>query len=199
MTLQNNEVKVLKRELLSMFGHIQRIRKELAAIGPGTTDDDHFAKMADQLDAIVESTEEATNDIMTNMEEIDGLVSEVKGKVKDPEAAATLDKITDKVNAVFEACSFQDLTGQRVTKVVKSLQFIEERVNTIIRTWGREELEKVVVELNKQDEDPDKALLNGPQRKGAGVSQDEVDKLFGGGDAAPKVEFNQDDIDKLFG
>lgn len=195
MTLDSSEVKVLKRELLTMFGHIQRIRKELAAIGQGgATHKDHFATMADQLDAIVESTEDATNDIMTNMEEIDALIAQAKSKVKDAEVAGLLDQVTDKANAVFEACSFQDLTGQRVTKVVKSLQFIEERVNTIIRTWGRDELEKVVVEL--KEDDPDKKLLNGPQRKGEGVSQADVDKMFGG---QPKLEFNQDDIDKLFG
>ncbi len=66
-------------------------------------------------------------------------------------------------------------------------------MNTIIRTWGREELEKVVVDL--KEEDPDQKLLHGPQRKGAGVSQSDVDKMFD----APKIEFNQDDIDKLFG
>lgn len=192
--LDSNDGKILKRELLAMFGHIQRIRQELAAIRlPSTDDQDHFANMADQLDAIVEATEDATNTIMTNMEEIEGLIGEAKTRVADPGAGKLLDQMTDKVNAVFEACSFQDLTGQRVTKVVKSLQYIEERVNAIIRTWGRDELEKVVLDLNEHD--PDKALLHGPQRKGHGVSQSEVDKLL----EEPKIAFSQDDIDKLFG
>lgn len=193
--IESNDVKVLKRELIVMFSHIQRIRKELASIRrPGHEDEDHFLRMADQLDAIVESTEEATNTIMTSMEDIDGLIAQAKAKVADPAALALLDQVTDKANAVFEACSFQDLTGQRVTKVVKSLQFLEERVNIIIKMWGREELEKVVVEL--QEQDPEKAMMHGPQRKGAGVSQSEVDKLLG---SAPDVAFSQDDIDKLFG
>ncbi len=190
-----NEVRLLKHELLGMFGHIQRIRRELASIRrPGHEDGDHFSTMADQLDAIVEATEDATDTIMTNMEQIDSLIAEARGKISDTATATLLGQVGDKVNAVFEACSFQDLTGQRVTKVVHSLQFIEERVNTIIRMWGRAELEKVVVEM--QAADPDKALLNGPQRKGAGVSQSEVDKMF---DSPTTVEFNQDDIDKLFG
>lgn len=196
MTFETEDVRILKRELVGMFGHIQRIRRELASIRtPGHEDDDHFAKMADQLDAIVESTEDATNSIMSNAEEIDDLVSKAKARIGDAETNALLDQVTDRVNSMFEACSFQDLTGQRVTKVVRSLKFIEERVNTLIKMWGREELAQVVVEI--QEQDPDKALLNGPQRKGLAVTQDDVDAMFS--DSPPKLEFDQNDIDKLFG
>ncbi len=196
MTFENEDVRILKRELVGMFGHIQRIRRELASIRtPGHEDDDHFAKMSDQLDAIVEATEDATNSIMSNAEEIEDMVGKVKARVADPEAHALLDQVSDRVNAMFEACSFQDLTGQRVTKVVRSLKFVEERVNTLIRMWGKEELAKVVVDI--QETDPDKALLNGPQRKGQAVTQDFVDEMFS--NAPPKLEFDQNDIDKLFG
>jgi chemotaxis protein CheZ len=196
MTFETDDVRILKRELVGMFGHIQRIRRELASIRtPGHEEDDHFAKMSDQLDAIVESTEDATNSIMSNAEEIEDLVGKAKARISDGETNLLLDQVSDRVNAMFEACSFQDLTGQRVTKVVRSLKFVEERVNTLIRMWGREELAKVVVEM--QDTDPDKALLNGPQRKGEGVTQEDVDAMFS--DAPPKLEFDQNDIDKLFG
>ena len=46
------------------------------------------------------------------------------------------DQVTDKVNVVFEACSFQDITGQRTTKVINTLSYIETRVNTMIEIWG---------------------------------------------------------------
>ncbi len=102
---ETQDVKVLKRELLAMFGHIQRIRKELAAIRlPRPDEGDHFSTMADQLDAIVEATEEATDTIMTNMEEIGTLIGQTQARVSDPEASKMLDQVTDKVNAVFEAC-----------------------------------------------------------------------------------------------
>jgi chemotaxis protein CheZ len=195
MTLETDDVRILKRELVGMFGHIQRIRRELASIRNPHEDDDHFARMSDQLDAIVEATEDATNSIMTNAEEIEDLVGKARARVTDSEANALLDQVSNRVNAMFEACSFQDLTGQRVTKVVRSLKFVEERVNTLIRMWGKDELEKVVVEI--QETDPDKALLNGPQRKGEGVSQADVDRMLTA--EPPKLEFDQNDIDKLFG
>ena len=191
----DEEMQLLKRELVLMFGHMQRIRKELAAISHTEPNEDHFSRMADQLDAIVEATEEATNTIMGSMEAVDGLVGQVRAVAAAPEAGPLLDAITDKVNAVFEACSFQDLTGQRITKVVQSMKFLEERVNAIILMWGREELAKVVVDLKESD--PDKALMHGPQRKGEGVDQSEVDQMFSQSDI--DTMFSQNDIDKMFG
>lgn len=183
-----SESGILKRELVGLFGHLQKIRTELAALNPhGATD--HFGGMAEQLDAIVGATESATNTIMERMEDVGGLISDGRKVASDPKAVVeVLDQIENRVNDVFEACSFQDITGQRISKIVNSMKFVEERVKAIILTWGREELTKVVVSIKKEEEDPDKKLLHGPQLPSQGVSQADVDKLLG-----------QDAIDKLFG
>jgi len=91
---------------------------------------------------------------------------------------------------VFQACSFQDLTGQRITRLVKSLAFIEERINAMIRVWGRDEISKVIDEVKQveQEKTADEMLLHGPQSESRAIQQDDVDKLF-----------SQNDIDKLFG
>lgn len=177
---------VLKKELVGLFGHLQKIRKELAALNPPGAPD-HFGSMSEQLDAIVTATEGATNSIMESVEDIDNLMNDARAATQDPALKSVFDQVTDKVNTVFEACSFQDITGQRVTKVVNSLKFVEERINSIIFTWGREELTQVVVEI-KEDKDPDKKLMHGPQLPGQGVSQAEVDTMLA-----------QTEIDKLFG
>jgi chemotaxis protein CheZ len=179
----------LKKEFLRLFGHIQKIRKELAALGPqtGTEEDDHFSSMSDQLDAIVQATEEATNTIMESMEVMEGAYADIRKVVTDEAAIAALDKAEERIGMVYEACSFQDITGQRINKVVKSLKFIEERVKALVGMWRPEELKEVAGSLKKELTEEQK-LLNGPQLKGKGVNQDEVDKLF-----------SQDDIDKLFG
>lgn len=177
---------ILKKELVGLFGHLQKIRKELAALNPPGAPD-HFGSMSEQLDEIVHATEGATNSIMESVEGIDNLMTEARTFCQGGKLGEIFDQVTDKVNTVFEACSFQDITGQRVTKVVNSLKFVEERINAIIFTWGRDELTKVVVEI-KEDQDPDKKLLHGPQRSSVAISQADVDKLF-----------SQDDIDKLFG
>ena len=39
-------------------------------------------------------------------------------------------------NAIFEACSFQDITGQRINKVIKLLDSIDERVGKLNELFG---------------------------------------------------------------
>ncbi|MBF0355715.1 MAG: protein phosphatase CheZ [Alphaproteobacteria bacterium] len=182
-----SEGEVLKREFVRLFGHIQRIRQELAALGPASSEEDHFGGMADQLDAIVEATEEATNSIMGAMEAMETNLTELKALVPGEDALRLVAGAEEQIGQVYEACSFQDITGQRITKVVKSMKFIEERITSMIGMWRPDELKQVAGAVKKELTDEQK-LLNGPQLKGKGVKQDEVDKLF-----------SQDDIDKLFG
>jgi chemotaxis protein CheZ len=181
----------LKRELLGLFGHMSKMRRELATLHGENTK--NFASMADTLDAIIESTEQASNTILESMEDIEAIAGELRTNTDAAAAPQLCDRIVDRVNQVFEACSFQDLTGQRVTRVVNALKFVEDRVNTMIRMWGKDELAEVFEELKRESElpkedDPDKALLHGPQRANVAMPQNDIDKLF-----------NQDDIDKLFG
>jgi len=81
---------------------------------------------------------------------------------------------------IFEACSFQDITGQRIKKVISTLAVIEEKIDRIMDTLGdkvgvkvsEEKLEKVI------SVEDDKSLLNGPQLAGKAISQDDIDKLL---------------------
>jgi chemotaxis protein CheZ len=171
------EIKVLKSELTGLFQYIQRVRQEIAALYKPAEDEHRFASMSEQLDAIVKATADATNTIMAAMEENEKIVSEVKKGLKDAALAAKLDKINDNTAAVFEACSFQDITGQRIGKVAKSLAYVEKHVNVLIDTWGRGEVEKTEVKPD-QVKTSDEQLLHGPQLEGKGVTQDEIDKLF---------------------
>jgi chemotaxis protein CheZ len=178
----------LKRELVGLFGHLNKLRRELASLHGGQ--EQNFASMAETLDDIVQNTEAASNTILESMESIDEMLGSLRN-TGTPEVLAVCDRINDRVNQVFEACSFQDLTGQRISRLVKALTFIEDRVNNMIKVWGRDEISKVIDEV-KQDSAPvkteDEVLLHGPQSANAAISQNEVDKLF-----------SQDDIDKLFG
>jgi chemotaxis protein CheZ len=179
----------LKKELVGLFGHIHRMRRELAALQAPGEDTGGFASMSDTLDAIVESTEGASDTIMTSAEDIEAALTEIRAK-GGPAVLPLCDRIENNANAIFEACSFQDLTGQRITRVVRALKFIEERVSTMVCMWGADELAKVVEEVKREAKpvDADKALLHGPQRQTQAISQADVDKMF-----------SQDDIDKLFG
>ncbi|KZD12254.1 protein phosphatase CheZ [Oceanibaculum pacificum] len=170
----------LKPEILKLFAFTQKIRHELAAIRKPGSDEDRFNSMSQELDAIVEATEVATNAILESVEAIDALAQEIRAMAPDNKPMTNkLDAIGDKIGTVFEACSFQDITGQRVSKVVTSLKFIDEKLNTMVSLWGKDELARLSKEISEESgKSGDAALLNGPQLKGKGVSQDDIDRLF---------------------
>lgn len=167
---------VLKRELDGLLRYIHKVRSEVAAIGRPADEDHGFESMGDQLDAIVGATADATNTIMGAMEKNDALTDKLRAKFDDPETVALLDELNQNSSEVFEACSFQDITGQRISKVVKSITYVEERVNSLMDFWSTDELDEAPTDTVEKTDD--EALLNGPQLDGQGLSQDDIDALF---------------------
>ncbi len=166
----------LKSELAALFQYMQRVRTEIAAIHKPADEEHNFDKMSDQLDAIVAATENATNNIMATVETNEGLLQQLKDGLDDPAKLELIDQVSANNMGLFEFCSFQDITGQRVTKVVRSLTYVEDKVNALIDAWGKAQLESVEVE--GADKSDDEKLLNGPQHEGEGISQAEIDALF---------------------
>jgi chemotaxis protein CheZ len=72
-----------------------------------------------ELEAVVQATETAANQIMEAAEVIGDWVHSDK---RDP---ADLGLVAEKVNAIFEACTFQDVTGQRIRRAIEHLQRVE--------------------------------------------------------------------------
>lgn len=174
---QDLDTETLKRELLGLFNYIQRVKEEIAAISHPADEDHNFDNMSEQLTAIVKATEKATNKIMESVEQSNESIVALRGLVKDnKKALKLLDKIDANGQDIFEACSFQDITGQRVNKITKSLIYVEQRVNAIVSIWGEGALDSVVVAAIEKSED--EKLLNGPQLEGKGLSQSEIDALF---------------------
>lgn len=111
----------LKVQLDGLLRYIQRVRQEIAAIDRPSDDDHNFASMGEQLEAIVQATDGATNSIMEAMENNEKILDELRARITDPGQIALLDQIASNGSDVFEACSFQDITGQRINKIVKSV------------------------------------------------------------------------------
>lgn len=153
----------ISQQIIDMKQELTEFRAEIMG-------DDHFPEAGRELDAVVEATESATNTIMEAAEAIMG------GDPSDPDAYHAM--VNDKVIEIFEACSFQDITGQRISKVVKTLNLIEEQVTSMITTLDDQQQTK---EQTKKAINEDKLvdnLLNGPSFEGEGVQQDDVDKYF---------------------
>lgn len=172
------EVRQLKTELDTIQEAIRRTRLELAALRVGDKGRD-VARLTDELDAVVEGTESATETVLQAAEQIDQDAADLAAALKKFGNIGLVSDIRDQVVRIFEACNFQDLTGQRITKVVRTLGFIEARVERMMDIWaGFEGLE--IALIDSEDDDDGRELLNGPALGDAPghASQDDIDALF---------------------
>lgn len=167
----------LKQEFDALRRYIQRVRKEIASIDRPADEDHKFDSTGEQLDAIVKATEEATDTIMECMENNEEAIDKLREQITDSVQVALLDQISNNGNEVFKACSFQDITGQRVNKVVKSITYVEERVLSLVDIMGKEKIDEIEV-VEDQEKTEDEKLLSGPQLEGKGLSQNDIDNLF---------------------
>ena len=171
----------LKAEIVGLVQYVRRFKQEIAQMYQKQNDQTHFEGMSDQLDAIVAATEDATNTILASIEEIDAVVDQVRNAESLEEAKGLCDEINNKTIGAMEACTFQDITGQRVTKIVRSMKFVEERVEHMAAMWGRTEIAQVADSLGDAADEmsEEEALMSGPALDmDASISQDDIDKLF---------------------
>jgi chemotaxis protein CheZ len=173
------EVSMLKTELRALAICIEQTKQEIAALRPKDAEDDRLMVVTFELDAIVEATETATQSILESAEKIEGITREIQAHGVDSYVTRLTEDINETIITMFEACNFQDITGQRITKVVKTLQYIEARVNAMIDIWGPDNIAQIVPKPVNDTRDDDSKLLNGPALENQGISQDEIDKLFG--------------------
>jgi|SRR5262245_5380006 len=175
------ELRELKSDTEAIHLALTRTKREIAALhasafGPAPV------RVTRELDAVVESAERATQQILGAAEAIEDAANTLSASLKrEQEQSLALD-IQDNVLRIFEACNFQDLTGQRIAKVLTTLKFVEERVAHMIEIWGGIEAFRpyalaAEASLNRN------SLLHGPKLDDdtGHVSQDEVDAMFATG------------------
>jgi len=170
------ELTVLRGQLYELHNHIEETKREIASIRRPGEEEDRLTTAAMELDAIVETTEQATHKILNATEEIDELVEQLQERSSDVKANEMLTEVSNKTIDILEACNFQDLSGQRTTKVIRTINYLEERIMSMIEIWGEEEFSKIEVEEIEISED--EKLLGGPQSEEKAISQDDIDALF---------------------
>ena len=170
------EVRVEIAQMVRMIG---RAKLEIASIKhPMAEEDDRMKLAAGELDAIVVATEASTQDVLAASEQMEILVRTITGLHPDDAEMATLgDQMANEIIKIFEACNFQDITGQRINKVVKTIRFIEEKILAMINIWGAEAFIDLPV-ASDPSASGDDSLMNGPQLRNQGITQDEINALF---------------------
>lgn len=112
-----------------------------------------------ELEAVVQATETAANQIMEAAEVIGELIQSGR---RDAES---FEVVAEKLNAIFEACTFQDVTGQRIRRAIEHLQRVETMLSDIMPATPDSETA------------PAPAAM--PLPGGADLLQDDVDRMFG--------------------
>lgn len=176
------------RELSDIAAFITNMKAEIGRLQPNDLKQSRIPAAGLELDAIVKATEKATDTIMSAAEEV------MAADISDPAAYKTI--VDDRMMLIFEACSFQDITGQRVAKVVETLKHIEARVSRFAEAINAADAEGYMTDAERQREERKlQNILHGPQLDGEGVGQGDVDALF---DKPLPAATNQDTIDALF-
>ena len=169
-----------QRELREIADYIATMKVEIGALQFNELKYMRIPAAGQELDAIVKATEAASNTIMECAEAI------LAADPSDPDAFKAM--VDEKMLIVFEACSFQDITGQRIAKVVETLQHIEARVSRLGEAMRGPDGDGCLTDEERASaERRRRLLLHGPQRAGEEIDQNAIDDLFDGGVAAAKV------------
>jgi chemotaxis protein CheZ len=179
------------RELHEIASYIDTMKGEIGALRPNELKDSRIPSAGQELSAIVSATEKATNAIMECAETV--MAADAAN------CAAYKATVDEQMLVIFEACSFQDITGQRIAKVVETLQHIEERVARFAHVMKATDLEGFLSDNERmRAERRERLLLHGPQREGERMAQTDIDSLLADRDDTAPTTTPQAEIDALF-
>jgi chemotaxis regulatin CheY-phosphate phosphatase CheZ len=158
------DIERVRYELVEMADAITRTKSEIAILRPAEGVQSRFEEATEALDGIVRTTERATSDILEAAEQI----QEAAWTLRELDSADVdmCDELDRRATDIYTACSFQDITAQRTTKVVHVLRYLEGRINAMIDLWSQPGTPAA-------KEAP--AALQTPTLNTGGLTQDDVD------------------------
>lgn len=160
--MSGDSLGTLRAELVQLEAAIDKTRHDIASTGGMTVNP---LQARDELDAVVASTKGATDEIMNSCEALQAFA---QGQSPEVQAA-----VAEQVTRIYEACSFQDITGQRISKVIALLHVVEEKVGHMLAAINAE-----MPAPEAEAEQSDDVLMNGPQLPNNALSQEDIDKLL---------------------
>lgn len=172
------EVRKLKIELDVIGDAIKQTRTEIISLQDQGFDSSRIARVAKELEAVFGDTSNATERILKAAEDIDETTKALAAMLKGGHELGLAQDIQDGVTAIFEACNFHDLTGQRISKVATTLQMVEDHLARMMEIWNV--IDRFNIEAAQSAACDLDGLLNGPKLEGDNghSTQDDIDKLF---------------------
>ena len=164
----------LRKEIERMASYIIAAKAEILSMVPDPEEEapQNISKASMELGEVVKATEEATNNIMDAAD----VIQEAAGNISDADASA---KIMDATIKIYDSCNFQDITGQRINKVIRLLETVEGRIVRLVELFGGALPEGYEPPEHVQRRDrPDEELMSGPQLAKDAPNQEDIDKLL---------------------
>lgn len=185
----------LRLDIVDMADKIGQIKRDIANTGD---ENGNMETAQDELNVVVDETEKATCDILTAAEQVQEIAWEVCEAGYEEDKGEKLDMLATEI---YMACSFQDVTGQRLRKVVQLISVIEERINSMVSLWDQEELKKY--RETKPTTATGETLTDGPAMPNQAKGQDEIDAVLNQTQAddtlltaeAGQIEWSSEDSD----
>jgi chemotaxis protein CheZ len=165
----------LERELALTYEAIEKIQKELTAMSGSGCEAAQLSRAGSELGAAIDGMEKATHRILKVAEGIDEGVRALRAAMKDDYQRGVAHDILDQVAHIFEACNFQDISGQRINKAMATLKSIEDRIERMQGILSGVELSRHAAKTG-----PMAHLLNGPKLEAdrGHATQADVDRMF---------------------
>jgi chemotaxis protein CheZ len=170
----------LKVELDLIHDAITRTKREIAVLHGNSFNGEEMARVNGELGAVVGGTEQATQQILEAAEAIDQAATALARVTSHDQQKLLSEEIGERVVSIFEACNFQDLTGQRISKVTATMKFIENHITAMMEIWGGVDAIKAHAPPIVDTREGDARFLNGPKLENdvGHASQDDIDALF---------------------
>jgi len=179
--LEAKGLRQLKDETDTIQRAINRTKQEIATLHVNGLNAPENGRVVRELDAVVGGTEEAIQTILAAAEDIDEAANTLSAILKREQDQALAQDIREHVIRIFEACNFHDLAGQRISKVLATLKFVEERIARMMAIWGGVDAFKDYTAAAASEGDKATVFISGPKLDGdpGHASQDDIDLLFG--------------------
>jgi chemotaxis protein CheZ len=166
--LRLREPQTVISELMEIADYIAHLREEIGALRANEMSRDRIPMAHEELGSVVAATAGATNTIMEAAEAMLGL----------PDGPGYREGVEERINTIFEACAFQDITGQRIAKVVESLRLFEQRLARFVGAVKARDAASMDPAERARRARAEDLMLNGPQAVESMPSQDDIDALF---------------------
>ena len=167
----------VRSEIEKISLYINRAMREIATLNPddipeetvGASSTHNINAAEAELNAVIAATENATNRILDATDAIQAQLNAITGY------DAAIQEAGNHIAEIYDACNFQDITGQRIRKVMKLLSFMQDRIDNIRKLFD-ESGDAELTEKTMTDARPDAHLMSGPAMDTP--SQDDIDALF---------------------